>query len=126
MRALPLGNLILRFRLQGMDEIGKFDGILNEKNRRVVAHQIKVAFLGIDFYGKTANIAHSVRRAAKALDHRKAHEDRGFLFRVIQEVGFGNVGEGLVHLKVAVRARTAGVHNALGECARDQNAQVSR
>ncbi len=47
--ALTLRHFVVGFRLDGMDEIGEFNGVLNEKDGRVVADQVEVAFLGIEF-----------------------------------------------------------------------------
>ena len=56
MGRLPLRHFIVGFRFDGMDEIRKFDGILNEEDGRVIAYQIIVAFLGIEFGSPTADI----------------------------------------------------------------------
>ena len=42
-----LGKATVGFHFHGMDEVGKFDGILNEEDRDVVPNQIPVAFLGV-------------------------------------------------------------------------------
>lgn len=42
-----LGNLIVRARLDRVDEVGELDGILDEEDRDVVSNNIKVAFVGV-------------------------------------------------------------------------------
>src|SRR5690606_18891904 len=44
-----------------MNEIRKLDRVAHEEHRRVVANQIPVAFLSVEFQGKAAHIALSVR-----------------------------------------------------------------
>src|SRR5690606_25097023 len=52
--------------LLGMNELGELVRIAHEEDRRVVADQIPVAFLGVELDRKAANIAFSVGRAALA------------------------------------------------------------
>ena len=46
-RSGGLGNLIVRARLDRVDEIGELDGILDEEDGHVVSNDIKVAFVGV-------------------------------------------------------------------------------
>ena len=55
-----LRHLVVWLRLDSMDEIGKLDGVLNEKHRHVVAHQIPVALVGVELDGKTTHITGSI------------------------------------------------------------------
>ena len=48
--------------LLGVDEIGKFVSIADEEYRRVVADQVPVAVVSIEFQSKAANVALSVGR----------------------------------------------------------------
>jgi hypothetical protein len=43
----------------------------------------------------------------------KAHKSRRLLAGALEQIGAGNIGERLVVLEIAVRAETAGVHDAL-------------
>lgn len=85
MGRLPLRHFIVRFRFDGMDEIRKFDGILNEEDGRVIAYQIIVAFLGIEFGSPTADIPYCIRRSSEALHGGKTHKDRGFSPGLLQK-----------------------------------------
>ena len=66
--------------LCGVDQIGKFDGVLDEEDGDVVADQIPVAFLGVELDGEAADIAGDIGGALVAGDGGEAHEDGG-LFR---------------------------------------------
>ena len=57
MRGCRLRNFVVRFRLNGVDEIGKLDRILNEEDRHVVTNQIVVPFLRIKLDGKAPHVA---------------------------------------------------------------------
>ncbi len=48
------------FGFDGVNEIGKLDGILNEKYRHVISHQIKVTLFRIKFGSKATHVAHSI------------------------------------------------------------------
>ena len=62
-----------------MDEVGEFQRIAHEEDGRVVAHQIPVAFVGIEFQRKAPHVAFMVRRAHFPCDGRKACQHRGCL-----------------------------------------------
>ncbi len=42
-----LGNFTIRTRLNRVDEIRESDGILDEEHWNIVAHNVKVAFVGV-------------------------------------------------------------------------------
>ena len=112
MGRLPLRHFIVGFRFDGMDEIRKFDGILNEEDGRVIAYQIIVAFLGIEFGSPTADIPYCNRRSSEALHGGKTHKDRGFFSRILQKSRFGVLGKGFVHLKITMCPGTSCVNHA--------------
>lgn len=63
--ALALGYFGVGLGLYRVDEVRKFDGVLDEEYRGIVAHQVEVALAGVEFGGKAANVAHGVGRARK-------------------------------------------------------------
>ena len=65
--------------LDCMVQVGKFKGIAQEKDRCVVAHQIPVAFLGIELEREAANVAFRVGRAAFAGNSRETGKHLGLL-----------------------------------------------
>ena len=52
-----LRNFVVRLRLDGVDEVGKLDRILNEEDRHVVTNQIDSSLLRIELDGEPANVA---------------------------------------------------------------------
>lgn len=113
MGALSLRDSPVRFRLHGMNEIGEFQRILDEEDRRVVPDEVKNAFIGIKFGGEAANIAHRIGRAGAALDGREAYEYRRFPRGIAEKIGFRDVAQVAVGLKIAVRRRSARMDDAL-------------
>src|SRR6185437_3540931 len=88
---IVVGGLRLRktpiwLLLRGVNNVGKLDGILDEKNRDVVSNQIPVALFGVKFDCKTSDVACEVRRPFIARNRRKAHEDRRLLVRPLKQI----------------------------------------
>ena len=69
-RGRRLRKAAVGLHLYGMDEVGEFDGILDEENRDVVADQVPVAFLRVKLDGKSAYIPRGVDRTRAACDGR--------------------------------------------------------
>src|SRR5690606_41991648 len=64
---LRLWNLVVRLGFDRVDEVGELDRILDEEHRHVVAHQVEVAFVGIELGGEAAHVTHRMRRTARTL-----------------------------------------------------------
>lgn len=60
MGGLPLGYLVVRFRLHCMHEIRELDGILNEENGDVVPDNVPNTLLRIELGGKATNVADGI------------------------------------------------------------------
>ena len=52
-----LRHLVVRLRLHGVDEIGKLHRVLDEEDGDVVAHEVEVAFVGVELDGEAAHVA---------------------------------------------------------------------
>src|SRR5664279_4916789 len=78
-RARRLRKAAVGFHLDGMDEVGEFDGVLDEENRNVVADQVPVAFLGVKLDGKSAYVSRGIHRTRAACDRRDASKHRCLL-----------------------------------------------
>src|SRR5674536_134836 len=52
-----LGHFIMRFWLNCMNKIRKFDSILDKKDRYIISDQIIVTFFGVEFYCKSPYVA---------------------------------------------------------------------
>jgi hypothetical protein len=85
-RGRGLWDLVVGLRLDRMNQVRKFDRVLNEENRDVVSDQIPVALLGVHLHGETAHVACGIGRAARAGHGGKANENRRFKLRVGQDV----------------------------------------
>ena len=59
-RRLALRHFIMGFRLDGMDNIRKFDRFLYEEDRDIVADQVPVSFLSVKFRRKTTDVSNGV------------------------------------------------------------------
>ena len=68
MGARRLRIAAIRLHLHRMDQIGKLDGVLNEKHRDIVADEIEVAFVGVELDGEAAHVTRQVDRARAARD----------------------------------------------------------
>lgn len=60
MGTLALRHLIMRLRLDGMDDVGELDGVLNEEDWDVVTDEVPVTFLRIELDGEASNVTDGV------------------------------------------------------------------
>jgi hypothetical protein len=60
--------------LLSVDEVREFVGIAHEEHRRVVADQMPIAFLGIEFQCEAAHVALGIGRAEFAREGREARD----------------------------------------------------
>ena len=72
--ALRLGDLPVRVRLAGVDDVGELDPVLDEEHRDVVADQVEGALGRVELRGEPAGVADGVRRAARAQHRREPDE----------------------------------------------------
>ena len=114
-RRLGLREAAVRGRLGRMDQVGELDGVLDEEDRDVVAHQVPVAFLGVELHRKAPHVAGQVRRALGAGHGGEPHEHRRALPRLLEGIGPGQVCQGLGGLEIAVHPEAAGVDDPLGD-----------
>src|SRR5690606_25712223 len=67
--------------LQRVDHIRKLNGVSNEEDGQVVADEIPIALIGVEFDGKSVRIAKTLGRSGR-MDHGgEADEYRSFLTR---------------------------------------------
>jgi hypothetical protein len=114
-RRLRLRDLVGRLRLDRVDDVGELDAVLDEEHRHVVADQVEVALGGVEFGREAADVAHGVRRAARAGHGGEPDEHRRLDRRVIEEPRARQFEQRLVELEVTVRAGAARVDHALGD-----------
>ena len=104
-----------RVALDGVVEVGELERIAQEEDRRVVAHQIPVALLGVELHGEAADVALGVGGAALAGHGGEADEEVGLLADLGEDLGPGVAGDVVGDGEGAVGAGALGVHAALGD-----------
>jgi hypothetical protein len=110
--------------LLGVDEVGKFQGVPDEKYRGVVAHQIVIALFGIKFDREPPGVPGGVGGAFFAAHGGKADEDLGALSYLGEEFRLGVAGDVGGHLKVTAGAGALGVHHPFGNALPVEVAQL--
>src|SRR5665811_1761998 len=73
-RGCRLRKAAIGLHLDGMDEVGEFNGILDEENRDVIADQVPVAVLCVKLDGKSAYVTRGIHRTRTACDGRYTSE----------------------------------------------------
>jgi hypothetical protein len=98
-----LGKLAIGLRLGSVYEVWKFDRILYEKDRHVVADEIEIAFLRVKLDGESAHIPCEVARPLAAGNGRKSYENWSFFTFTLQKVRFRHLPQRLGTFEIAVR-----------------------
>ena len=75
-----------------MDKIRKFQGIPDKKYRRIISHQIPIAFVGIEFQCKSAYITLCIGCSPLPCNRRKAGEQIGLFPYFRKNSRFGVTG----------------------------------
>lgn len=110
-----LRDFTIALGLDGVDQVGELDGILDEKDGNVVTDDIKVALVSVKAGGETVDIAGEVRTATTAGDGREPDEDGGLLALSGEEGGGGDVGEVAVRGEDTVGTCTPSMDGTLGD-----------
>ena len=95
-------------------QVGKLQRIAQEEYRRVVTHQVPVAFFRVKLDRKAADIAFRIGRAALARYRRKTQNQIRLLAYFREYFGPGVTRNVMGHRKSAIRRRTFGMHAPLG------------
>src|SRR5688572_19733353 len=101
-----------------MDHIREFDGITDKENGEVVAHEIPIAVLRIEFHRKATWIPRDFGRVAAADHGREADSERSLLAGRLKQLGAGICRCRLVadlasDLKLAIAHEPAGMDDPL-------------
>src|SRR5664279_492694 len=113
-RGRRLRKAAVWFHFYSMDEVGEFDGILDEENRDVVADQVPVAFLSVKLNRKSAHVTRGIYRTSAAGNggytgkQGRLHTDLG------EYPGSGVSFQRGGQLEEPMRARRARVNDTLG------------
>ena len=81
MRRCGLREFAVWFRFHRMNQVRKFDRVLNEKHWHIIAHKVPVALIGIKLDRKAAHISRQVGRPLVACHGRKPDENIGLFAR---------------------------------------------
>ena len=103
-----------RVAFHGMVQVGEFQRVAQEEYRGVVAHEVPVARIGVEFHGEAADVAFGVGCAAFAGHGREAHEAFGLLADLGEDRGARVSGDVLRDRKGAECTGTLGVHAPFG------------
>ena len=114
---VPVGDRVAqvgaRVALDHVVEVRELQRVAEEEHRRVVAHQVPVAFLGVEAGGEAADVALGIGGAALAGHGREADEHVGLLADLREHLGAGVAGDVAGDGEGPVCARTLGVHTPL-------------
>ena len=114
MGGLRLRKAAIGRGLGGVDQVRKFDCVLDEEDRDIITDNVPIAFLGVELDGKTAHVARDVGRPLGPRDGGEAHKGLGLFADALENVGARDVGQALGQFEIAMRAIAAGVDDALG------------
>ncbi len=112
-RRSRLRDFVVGFGLDSVNEIGELDGVLDEKNGHIVAHQVKDSLLGVKLHGKTPHVAGQIGRTPRPGHGGEAGEYGCFRPR-LQEMRPGRLRVTLVSFKNPVGRRSPRMDYALG------------
>lgn len=96
----------------GVDKVGKFERVPNEKDGGVVAHQVKVTLFGVELQGKTAHVTFGIGSAAFSCYCGKAQKDGSLLAYFGKEFGLGILAKVMGDAEGAVGAGTLGMDDS--------------
>lgn len=111
---LSLWDLGLGLWFPSVDDVGEFDGILNEKHGDIVPDEIPVSFTGVKLDGKSTNISDGVRRPARSENGGKSDEKGGFIRGVVEDVCARKLGDGGMQTEDTVGTRAPCMDDTLG------------
>ena len=84
-----------RVALDGMVEVGEFEGVAQEKDGSVVSDEVPVAGIGVEFHGESANVSFGVGCSAFSRNGGKTDEAFG-LFAYFGKDGCAREGGDVV------------------------------
>ncbi len=108
-----------RIRLQGVDDVRKLDGVADEEDREIVAHEVPVAVFGVEFHGKPAGVAGDFGGIPSADDGGEPDGEWCPLPGLLEDLGAGVFRGRLVAylsggVELAIADEAARMHHALG------------
>jgi truncated hemoglobin YjbI len=112
-RGLCLGKRAVGLFLDRVNDVWKFDRVLDEEHRNVVAYDVPVTFPRVQFYRKAPDVAGKIKRTFTACNSRESYKGRSALAGMLKQFGASVFREWLIVFKETMRAIAAGVNDAL-------------
>ena len=103
-----------RVAFDGLVQVGEFARVAHEEDGRVITDHVPVAFFGIELQRKAADVAFGIGTASLCRNGGETGEHLGFLADFAEDFGAGVFRDVVRHGERTERARTFGVHTALG------------
>ena len=104
-----------RVAFVGVDQVGELQRVAHEEDRRVVAHQVPVALLGVELDGEAPDVPLGVGRAALAGHGGEPDEEVGLFAHRREELRLGAARDVVGDREGAVGPGALGVHAPLGD-----------
>ena len=111
--SLSLRNAVVGLWLAGMDDVHELDGILNEEDRNVIAHDVPVTLFGVELHRESSNISDGVCTSSATQHGRETEEERSFTRRIGHNSSFGHVLCALEESECTEGTSSTGVDNTL-------------
>lgn len=112
---LSINSAISTLALTSMNDVGKLDGVLDEKDGNVVSDNVPVSLVGVKLEREAAHIANRVGGPARAQDGGEAGKDGRGAACIVEHAGARELGDRFVQLEVAVGAGSAGMDDSFGD-----------
>ncbi len=126
MRRRRLREGAIGLGLDRMDEVGKFDRVLDEEDGNIVADEIPIALLRVELDREAADIARQIEAALRTRDGREAHKGGGAFADALENIGAADVGEAVGELEDSRARHSRGHGRRARECVHDRNGRFFR
>ena len=103
-----------RVTMDDMVKIRKFERVAQKEDGRIIAHQIPVTLLGVEFKCKTADVTFGVSSTAFSGHGGKAREHFSFFADLGKDLGAGVFGDVVGYGEGTISPGALGVHSSLG------------
>ena len=113
-RGCRLRESPVRLHLYSMDQVREFDGILDEKDRDVIADEIPISFFGVELHRKSADIPRRVYRPCATSNGRYSSKHRSLLAQLSEDPGCSVFLQRRGQLEVSMNSRGSRVYDAFG------------
>ena len=96
---LGLRNFNVWFGLRGVDQVREINSVLNEEDWNVVAHDIPITLLCVEFDGKASHVTYRISATSRPKHRGEPEEDRSGSRSVSQNTSTGQLFSAFVELE---------------------------